>query len=705
MARAAELWSAGRQGGWRVRRLALALTAGLVSWGLLGCGETDRVRGGIREGVVEAGFWDELARRWSGELQRVERDLISVRAQLEGLPAAPETFDPGMCLGYHSEFSKGAEVQRLFSLGLAQKERIGWVVLVPSMLPGMRPNQPSYGFPKRFRIEVGDDRTLEGGQVVADYTESDFPDPLGLPVVIPLGGVEAQWLGLRVTRLNGNEQRYFYALSEWLVFGESGRCLSVGNYPGRLFPGDSFGSKPTWRKQNVVDGMTGLGAPVSRVGTSLGHGWQSVPAAKDHEERLTFDLGEARAVEEIRLHPAHPVSTPRGVSFAFPKGFRIEGESVEGSVEVLFRSESGDFPIPGNDPVCIRLPGKTVRRVRVVCERLREVRDRWTCAFSEVEVLAGGKNVALGVPVEVSSSLEEPGWGTVGLTDGFNSEGQLTEWLPWLEGLSRRRELEREQRDGVQRAGELRRIFGVRMQVGLVALALLSVAAGWGAWWRSRRQVRREIQALRGRIARDLHDEIGSNLGTIAMLSQMSLEGEGDEGQREQDLREIGLVAHQSVESIRDLVWLLNRESTRREDFVAELREAAQTLLAGCVLEWRVEMERLPQTIPFEVRRNLFLAFKEILHNAAKHARASRVGIRLEGGRSELRVEVRDDGVGFDLERVQRGVGLGSLEARAKGAGGGVEVVTAFDRGTTVRFWLPVRRDSDSMFSLRTYFP
>ena len=100
---------------------------------------------------------------------------------------------------------------------------------------------------------------------------------------------------------------------------------------------------------------------------------------------------------------------------------------------------------------------------------------------------------------------------------------------------------------------------------------------------------------------------------------------------------------------------------------------------------FRVEFtgQPLPASLPLEFRRHLLLAFKEALHNVARHARASTVRARVDWDGRRLRLTVTDDGCGFEPGQVVEGTGLGSLRARAAALGGSCAITSGPGRGTT----------------------
>jgi signal transduction histidine kinase len=135
---------------------------------------------------------------------------------------------------------------------------------------------------------------------------------------------------------------------------------------------------------------------------------------------------------------------------------------------------------------------------------------------------------------------------------------------------------------------------------------------------------------------------------------------------------------------MRDIVWFLNPDFDTFGDMVSRMRDFARTALNGIELQFEVSDLPPAQRLSLEFRRAVFFSFKEILHNIAKHAGASRVRIclSLTDGRFVLRAE--DNGRGFAPETKGTGHGLGSLRQRADEIGGTVTLASTPGRGTTV---------------------
>jgi signal transduction histidine kinase len=192
------------------------------------------------------------------------------------------------------------------------------------------------------------------------------------------------------------------------------------------------------------------------------------------------------------------------------------------------------------------------------------------------------------------------------------------------------------------------------------------------------------VQNQRTRIANDLHDEVGSNLGSIALISQRLGRDETASERIKEDLSIITETSLQTSEFLRDIVWYINPRYDTFMNLEARLREIAGRMLRDIVVQ--IEMgENVRQDEKFiESRRNIILMFKEILHNIMKHARSTSVLIRFERKPNSFVLTVKDDGVGFGQGDRESGNGLLSLQRRAEEIGAELKIHSVKGEGTEV---------------------
>ena len=193
-------------------------------------------------------------------------------------------------------------------------------------------------------------------------------------------------------------------------------------------------------------------------------------------------------------------------------------------------------------------------------------------------------------------------------------------------------------------------------------------------------------ERLRVRISRDLHDEIGAGLSSIALLSDAIGTTGSIEARDRTQLHRIGQSARTMVADLRDIVWAIDPEGDRLQDVVSRMKDVAADLLRDARVTFHEPGEAdLAEKIGMAARRDLLLIYKETLHNIARHARATLVEIRLSARRDVVVLEVEDDGRGFDPAAVRAGTGLKSMHERAVRLGGRLELNPRVAGGTQMR--------------------
>jgi signal transduction histidine kinase/streptogramin lyase len=225
--------------------------------------------------------------------------------------------------------------------------------------------------------------------------------------------------------------------------------------------------------------------------------------------------------------------------------------------------------------------------------------------------------------------------------------------------------------------------------VALVGLALAAAAVAL-----DRLRVRRllEVANLRTRIATDLHDDIGANLTRIAVTSEVARRLAGEDGAgADRRLASIAELARESITSLAEIVWAVHPERDRLEDLIGKMREFAEDLVQSRDIELRFDGPGPDggARLDIDVRRDLFLIFKEAIRNAVRHSGCSRISVDVRADASGLVLQVRDDGSGFDPDAVPDGNGLVSMRRRAEGIGARLSVETRREGGTSVRLIRP----------------
>ncbi|MBC7775918.1 MAG: hypothetical protein H7246_10830 [Phycisphaerae bacterium] len=230
--------------------------------------------------------------------------------------------------------------------------------------------------------------------------------------------------------------------------------------------------------------------------------------------------------------------------------------------------------------------------------------------------------------------------------------------------------------------------------IGITAILFFGLVR---LFFQYRLRQRLEKEAIRLRIARDLHDEIGSTLSSISILSASALHGV----QKDLDnarFGNIGNKARAALDSISDIVWSVNPENDSMEKALARMSAYASEMLenVGAELHFEVGSGVESLSLPMEKRKDFYLIFKEAIHNCAKYARAKEVWVAVKKEDNTLVFSIKDDGVGFEMGNTEPGArnlggnGLRNMRSRAAALGGGLDLISAPGLGTEIRLKLPL---------------
>ncbi|MBC7774044.1 MAG: hypothetical protein H7246_01295 [Phycisphaerae bacterium] len=229
-------------------------------------------------------------------------------------------------------------------------------------------------------------------------------------------------------------------------------------------------------------------------------------------------------------------------------------------------------------------------------------------------------------------------------------------------------------------------------------LCLGAVGAGLYALFRYREIQRLRQEHLRLRIARDLHDEVGSTLSSISILSASALHGV----QKDLDKARFGNIgdkARAALDSISDIVWSVNPENDSMEKALARMSAYASEMLEnmGAELHFEVGNGVESLSLPMEKRKDFYLIFKEAIHNCAKYARAKQVWVAVKKEDNVLIMSIKDDGIGFEMGNTEPGArslggnGLRNMRSRAAALGAELQIESAVGSGATVLIKIPMK--------------
>ena len=204
------------------------------------------------------------------------------------------------------------------------------------------------------------------------------------------------------------------------------------------------------------------------------------------------------------------------------------------------------------------------------------------------------------------------------------------------------------------------------------------------------------LERERARIAQDLHDDLGSSLTRISLLSGLLRADKGNPEQVEAHASKLVQSADQTVRALEEIVWAVRPGSDSLQSLVDYIAHFASELFEGTATRCRLDLPHdLPaRALPPEMRHNIFLIVKEALTNAMKHSSAREVNLQAKLASGALEICVQDDGRGFtpSSQKIEgKRHGMENMRQRAETIGGVLKWETSTDTGTRIQLTVPLR--------------
>jgi ligand-binding sensor domain-containing protein/two-component sensor histidine kinase len=198
---------------------------------------------------------------------------------------------------------------------------------------------------------------------------------------------------------------------------------------------------------------------------------------------------------------------------------------------------------------------------------------------------------------------------------------------------------------------------------------------------------RKNIQEIKNKISRDLHDHIGSSLSSISlMLNVAETKMHSNPNQSSALLKKIENTAQLTQENLHDIVWSIQNEKNSMTDIVDRMEEFYVSLFEGqpARIEFEVDPAVRDLNLDLQKRYNLYLLFKEIVNNGAKYSKATRVSTAIRKQANTITLSYDDNGIGFCTDPAPEGNGLANMKQRAALLGGTIDIQSRPGHGTQI---------------------
>ena len=201
-----------------------------------------------------------------------------------------------------------------------------------------------------------------------------------------------------------------------------------------------------------------------------------------------------------------------------------------------------------------------------------------------------------------------------------------------------------------------------------------------------------EMEKMRNQIAKDLHDDIGSTLSSINIMSEVMLH-QADNGLVDTNgLRKIKENSSAIMESMSDIVWAINPQNDTVEKVIFKMKEFASDLLDPLNIRYTFVEKGSFSALQLDAqkRRDIYMVFKETINNAAKYSQCKNIQILLEHDGQSLVLIIKDDGKGFDVQKIKIGNGLKNIDERVFSMAGSINRITNDGSGTKIHMEVPI---------------
>lgn len=201
----------------------------------------------------------------------------------------------------------------------------------------------------------------------------------------------------------------------------------------------------------------------------------------------------------------------------------------------------------------------------------------------------------------------------------------------------------------------------------------------------------KKMMAIRTRISRNLHDDIGSTLTSINILSKVSLRHLDNIPKTSSLLSKISEQSESIQQSMSDIVWSIAPANDKIENFAARMREYLAQVAEEKFsrVELNVDEKILGRSISMVYRQNLFLIFKEAVNNSVKYSNGTYLRVDLTREHNHIKLSVADDGSGFNLDNHTTTNGIRNMQFRAGEMNAVLQIETTVGKGTIIEVLLP----------------
>ncbi|MEP2776216.1 MAG: histidine kinase [Luteolibacter sp.] len=506
-----------------------------------------------------------------------------------------------------------------------------------------------------------------------------------LPEFVEFDAIETSKLTIVCTDLTKETAfpQYSAGFSEIFIFSGQENIAPLAKIGGNRARED----KRTLATEYLIDEQTPLGLPElpSKRHADLGIFFPTIKRIpkKPYVCELTFPA--PTPIDAVRLDPA--IIHRPGQSF--PVRFSID--LLDKNRHILKSNTTyADEPFvnPGLNPYIAHFDKTSVSAIRLNVYEATKPTPRSTPIIQLSEITPMLRGVPLKIeadfrrstitPIRESQKFEDTGiqrfWTMESIHDGMTQSGVVISQRDWVSGLHARQKLLEENAALEDAQLRISHMSGLTAVWGATAFIIAVIIAAAAVIIRSRLRMHKEVQAIRERIASDLHDETGSNLAVIA-LHASQLRDNITEPAVYEKLNAIFRLSRESIFGLREVLHAATPAVGRPQNIANYMEELAVLILVGIPFEFdATTFTRQGEKLSPQLRKDLIMFYKEALNNCRRHAGCTLVKIRISTESNQLTIEVEDDGIGMSAEKLNKPQTLRTIKQRAARLGANLDL-------------------------------
>jgi ligand-binding sensor domain-containing protein/two-component sensor histidine kinase len=208
------------------------------------------------------------------------------------------------------------------------------------------------------------------------------------------------------------------------------------------------------------------------------------------------------------------------------------------------------------------------------------------------------------------------------------------------------------------------------------------------------------IEKIKSKLSADLHDNIGSGLTEISILSELaSSELKSMSESSSAKLKSISDKARTLIDNMSDIVWMVNPQRDSLYHLILRLKDTYSDIFHSLGISFgTINLEKFAAIkLPMDYKQNLFLIFKEAVNNSIKHSKCKKITLEANLNKDFLELSLTDDGIGMDLEKIKYGNGILNMKSRARVLNGDLQIISLPQR-TTIIFTGRINNKSNQKF-------